>query len=114
MIFWHLHHYYHKNNGQVEACLKYLKCTIEKCNDTNQDINVALLQTWSTLVGVGLASLAAVLLNRPIEALLPKMNRAPINRDNDDVQYEALEDCQSKYNKDNDIQKFLALPQGLQ
>ena len=30
-------------------------------------------------------------------------NRTPINRDNDDMQYEALEACQSKYNKDSDI-----------
>ena len=29
------------------------------------------------------------------------MNRAPINIDNDDVQYEALEACKNKYNKDD-------------
>ena len=34
--------------------------------------------------------------------VLLQINRAPINVDKDDVQYEALKACQTKYNKEND------------
>ena len=36
--------YHHQSSGQVEACIKFIKCAIKKCIDTNQDINLALLQ----------------------------------------------------------------------
>ena len=35
-----LHHY--QNNGQVEAYIKPVKCTIDECTDANQDTNLAL------------------------------------------------------------------------
>ena len=34
--------YNHHSNGQVEACIKFVKCTITKCIDTDQDISLAL------------------------------------------------------------------------
>ena len=36
--------YHNQSNGQVKAYLRFVKCTIKKCLDTNQDISVALLQ----------------------------------------------------------------------
>ena len=42
--------------------------------------------------------------NRPIQGLLPQINREPINVDNNNAQYEALDPCQSKCSKNNDTQ----------
>ena len=81
--------------------------------DTNQNINLVLLQIWLTSVGVGLQSPAAILFSRPIQGFLHQINRGPISVDNDDAQYEALKAGQNKY-KDNDTQKILSLLQGLQ
>ena len=64
--------YHHKSNGQVQACIKFVKCTIKKCIDTYQDINLALLQIWSTLVEAGLPSLALMLFRRPIQGVCHK------------------------------------------
>ena len=77
----------------------------KKCIDTNKDINLALLQICSTPVGTGLHSLAVMLFNRPIHGFLPQMKREPIGIDNDDVQYQALEACQNKYNQHDDTCK---------
>ena len=33
--------YHHQSNGQVEACIKFIKCTFKKCADSGRDINVA-------------------------------------------------------------------------
>ena len=30
--------YHHHSNGQVDACIKFVKCTITKCLDTNRNI----------------------------------------------------------------------------
>ena len=47
-----------------------------------------------------------MLFNRLIQGLLLQISgRAPINLDNDDVQYGVPEVCQSKYSKNNDTQK---------
>ena len=80
--------------------IKFVKCTIKKCTDTNQETNLALLQIQSTPVGEGLPSPATMLLNRPTQELLPQKNRAPINIENDDAWYEALGAHQNKYNKE--------------
>ena len=48
-----------------------------------------------------------MLFNRPIQDLLPQMNTASINMDNNNVQYDALEAHQSIHNKSNDTQKTL-------
>ena len=34
--------YQHQNNGQVEICIKLVKCTLKKCCDTNSVIHLAL------------------------------------------------------------------------
>ena len=69
----------------VEACIKFLKHTIKKCTDTNQCVTLALLQTQSTSVALDLPSPAVMLFNRPIWDLLPQINRALFNIDNDEV-----------------------------
>ena len=99
--------FYHPSNGQVEACIKFVKCTIRKCLDTSQDINLALLQMQSTAVGVGLPSLVMMAFSRPIRGLLLQIDRVPINRDIDEVHYETLETHQSKYKNDSDAQKII-------
>ena len=35
--------YHHQSNGQVEVCIKFVKCTIKNCLDTIQDVSLALL-----------------------------------------------------------------------
>ena len=35
--------YHHQSNGQVEACIKFVKCTIKKCRSNNIDVKFALL-----------------------------------------------------------------------
>ena len=44
---------HHQSNGQVEAYIKFLMCTLEKCRDTNADWDIALLQIKSALLGHG-------------------------------------------------------------
>ena len=58
-------------------------------------------------IGTGLPSPATLLFNKPITALLPQMNREPININADDEHYEALKSCQDKYLKGNDTHKNL-------
>ena len=36
--------YHHQSNGQVEACIKFIKCTLKKYFDSRSDPHVALLQ----------------------------------------------------------------------
>ena len=36
--------YHHQSNGQVEACIKFVKCTLKKCFDFRSDLHMALLQ----------------------------------------------------------------------
>ena len=36
--------YHHQNNRQVEACIKFVKCTLKKCFDSKSDPHIALLQ----------------------------------------------------------------------
>ena len=57
----------------------------QKCLYTNNDMNLALLQIISMPIDTGLPSPATLLFNRPIIGLLPKMNREPIDINNDDA-----------------------------
>ena len=34
--------YHHQSNGQVEACIKFIKSMFKKCVDSGGDINMAL------------------------------------------------------------------------
>ena len=79
--------YHHQSNGQVEACVKFMKCTIKKCRQNNNDANFALLQIRSTPIGTGIPSPAKLLFSRPIGGLLPEVRREPININKDDEYY---------------------------
>ena len=67
--------YYHQSNGQVEACIKFVKCTTRNFLDTNQNICLALLQIWPMSAVVRLPSPATMLYNRLVRGLLLQMNR---------------------------------------
>ena len=38
-----IHHDHHQSNGQVEACVKFIKCTFKKYAESGRDKNIALL-----------------------------------------------------------------------
>ena len=59
----------------------------QECLDTNQHVNLALLQIQSTPIGAGLPSLTTLLFNRPMKGLLSQLHREPITVNNDDTQY---------------------------
>ena len=79
--------YKYQRNGQAEASIKVLMCTIMKSFGTNNDVYLALLQIQSMPTGSGLA--VALLLKRPIRGLMPQLSRMPILFD-DDYYYAAL------------------------
>ena len=67
--------YHHQSNGQVEACIKFVKHTLKKCFDSKVDPHIALLQICMTPLGQGLLSLATMLFNCLIRSILPIINR---------------------------------------
>ena len=66
--------FHHQSNGQVEACIKFVKNTIKKGFDNDNDINLVLLQIALMPISAGILSLATHLFNRPIRAQLSQMN----------------------------------------
>ena len=77
--------YHHQSNGQVEACIKFIKHTFKKCTDTGNDLYMALLQIQMTLLGYGLLSLAMIMFNRPVCSIMPVIDHKPLIEDcNDD------------------------------
>ena len=79
--------YQHHSYGQVILCIKFVTCTIKKCIGSNQDVNLALFQKWSTSVGTGLTSPAMLLFNKPIRGLLLQIHKEPININNNDPHF---------------------------
>ena len=71
--------YNHQCNGQVEACVKFKKCTIKKCRENNNNVNFALLQIRSTLIGAGGPNPAMLLFHRPIKVMSPQIGRESLN-----------------------------------
>ena len=92
--------YHHQSNGQLGACIKFVKCTIQKCFDNN-NVNLPLLQIRSMSIGVRIPHPATLLFNIPIRSLLPQITRVPINIINNGAYYEALK-VHQKYIKYND------------
>ena len=90
--------YHHQSNRLEEAYIKFIKCTMKKCMETNEDIHVALLKIRSTPLEPELPSPFTLLFNHPIRGIVPIMNRLPINSDNDDEHYETLVNRQAKNN----------------
>ena len=92
--------HHHQSNGQVEACIKLIKCTFKKCTNAGRDINVALLQICTTPLGQGLPSPTTLMFGRPVCSIMPVVDHKPIGQDYDDKHHHKLVDRQPK--NDND------------
>ena len=88
--------YHHQSNRQVEACIKFIKCTIKKCSDSGGDIHMNMLQIRTTPLGQGLPSPATLLFNHLARGIIPVMDRPSINIDNDDEHHQTLMHWQGK------------------
>ena len=104
---------HHQSNGQVEACIKFVKCIQKKCFDTKGDPHVALLWIWMTPLGLGVPSPATVLFNHPIRGIMPIISRLLIGVNNEE-HYEALVNRQTKDDKNQGTPRnYVLFPQGL-
>ena len=92
--------YHHQSNGQVEACIKFIKCTFKKCANSGWDINMALLQIHTTLLGQGLPSLATLMFKRQVHGIMPVLDCKPVGQECDDEHHSKLVDRQNKNNND--------------
>ena len=63
--------YHHQSNGQVKACIKFIKSTFKKCLNSSGDISMALLQICTTSQGQGLLSPATLLFNQVVCSIMP-------------------------------------------
>ena len=88
--------YHHQSNGQVEACVKFIKHTMKKIIETYEDIHIDLLQIKAPKLEPGLPSPATLPFNHPIQGIVPIINLLPINSDNDDEHYLMLVNRQAK------------------
>ena len=55
--------YHHQSNGQVKACIKFIKYMFKNCTNSGGEINMALLQIHTTPLGQGLLSMAMLSFN---------------------------------------------------
>ena len=101
--------YHHQSNGQGEACIKFIKCTIKKCSESGGDIHMALLQIRTTPLGQGLPSPAMLLFNCLVCGIMPVMDRKPTKIDSDDEHHKNLMHRQGKMTKTMILQKSLCL-----
>ena len=69
--------------------VKFVKCILKKCFDTNADINLAVLQVESKPKGPGLPSPVPLLFNRPIRDKMSTLSRESINFNYNDDHYDA-------------------------
>ena len=88
--------YHHQSNGQVEACIKSIKCMFKNCANSDKDINMALLQIHTTPLGQGLPSPATLMFGRPVHGIMPVVDCKPIGQDYDDKHHHKLVDRQQK------------------
>ena len=82
--------YHHQSNGLVKARIKFVKCTLKKCFDSEVDPYIALLQIHMTPLGQGLSRPATLLFNCRIRSIMPIINRPPVSTDNDLEHYEVI------------------------
>ena len=92
--------YHHQSNGQVGACIKFIKHTFKKCADLGRDKNMALLQIHTMSLGQGLLSPATLMFNRQVQGIMPVLDCQLIRQDCDDDHYNKLVDRQQKNNND--------------
>ena len=105
--------YHHQSNRQVEACIKFVKCTLKKSFDSRTDPHVALLQIQMMLLGQGLASPFTMLFNCLIRDIMSIINRPPVGTNNYDEHHKAFIGRQNRNNESKDTSKSVAfLPIG--
>ena len=92
--------YHHQTNRQVDACIKFIKCTFKKCVESGRYKNIALLHICTMPIGQGLQSLATLMFNRQVQGIMPVLDHKPIGQDCDDNHHSKLVDRQGK--NDND------------
>ena len=92
--------YHHQSNGEVKACIKFIKHTFKMCANSNKDINMALLQIHTMLLGQGLPSPATLMFKRQVHGIMPVLDCKPIMQDSDDDHHNQLVDRQQKNNND--------------
>ena len=87
------------------------KAHVQKCADSGGDINMALLQICTTLLGQGLLSPATLMFNRQVCGIMPVLDRKPVGQECDDEHHSKLVDRQNKDNNDTSP-VFASLPIG--
>ena len=102
--------YYHQSNGQVEACIKFIKHTFKKCEDSGGDINMALLQICTTPLGQGLPTPATLMFNRQVCGIMPVLDCKPVGQECDDKHHSKLVDRQNRNNNTSPV--FASFPIG--
>ena len=95
--------YHYQSSDWVEACIKFVKCTLKKCFDSRSDPQIALLQMQMTPLGQGLPSPAMMLFNCPVRGIMPVINRT-ISIDNGD-EHQVIIKGQAKNDKDKGTSK---------
>ena len=101
--------YYHQSNGQVEECIKVIKHMFKKCANSGGNINMALLQICTTLLGQGLLSPETLMFNRQVCGIMPVIDCSPIGQDCDDDHHGKLADRQhTNYNNSSPV--FASIP----
>ena len=103
--------YHHQSNGQVKACIKFIKHTFRKCSESGRGINMALLQIRTTLLCQGLPSPATLMFNRQVCGIMPVLDCKPIKQDCDDYHHKKLINRQQKNNNDTSP-VFACIPVG--
>ena len=70
----------------------------KKCADSGGDLNMALLQICTNLLGQGLPSPATLMLNRQVCGIMPVLDCKPVGQECDDKHHSKLVDRQNKNN----------------
>ena len=94
--------YHHKSNGQVGACIKFIKHTLKKYFGSRVDPCTALLQIFMTPLGQGISCPATMLFNYLNRCKMPIINSPLVGIDNDQEHYEVILKGQIKDDKSKD------------
>ena len=92
--------YHHQSNGQVKACIKFIKQTFKKCTESGRDKNIALLQVHTMSIDQGLPDPVTIMFNRLVQGIMPVVDQKPLGQDHDDDHHIKLVEIQRK--NDND------------
>ena len=105
--------YHHQSNGQIKACIKFIKHTLKKCTKSNGDNHMALLQICTTPLGQGLPSLVTLLFNHLVHSVMTVIDRKPVDGDNYHEHHSKLVHRQHKNDINNDASPvFASIPIG--